>query len=201
MIRISLTDFVDFVSSSGTPKLTKVKKAKKQDETPYAPFKDFWKTLRDGIVEYHKSGGSDKSKLDNIMTRVRGKNKLARYPECIRAYKRFLGRKKFVWFDPPSDLKEIGGIQIRVNPEMGLRLGKNSHVIKLYFKQEKLSLRKVEIIRLLMQDAFAADTPNVNFAVLDVPRGRLISDRPINQDVLPLLEGEATNFKTIWERI
>jgi hypothetical protein len=45
MIRVSLTDFVDIVSKSGTPKATKVAQVKKRGR--YEPAVDFYKPLRE----------------------------------------------------------------------------------------------------------------------------------------------------------
>ena len=54
-IKISLTDFVDFVSKSGTSKLTKVKQIK--GRRSYHPAFDFWKLMRDEIFHnYPKKG-------------------------------------------------------------------------------------------------------------------------------------------------
>lgn len=48
-IEISLTDFVDFVCKSGSAKLTQVKKVKYRDD--YSPATDFYKALREGIIQ------------------------------------------------------------------------------------------------------------------------------------------------------
>lgn len=56
MIEITLTDFVDFVSKAGTPKLTVVKKVKKHHIDGYDPQTDFYRAIRKGIVDMHKKG-------------------------------------------------------------------------------------------------------------------------------------------------
>lgn len=53
-IEISLTDFVDFVCKSGTAKLTKVRQIKERDD--YSPKTDFYKALREGVIENHETG-------------------------------------------------------------------------------------------------------------------------------------------------
>ena len=47
MIQISLTEFVDFVAKSGTPKLTVVRTVKDRHAVGYDPKTDFDKPLRD----------------------------------------------------------------------------------------------------------------------------------------------------------
>jgi hypothetical protein len=79
MPEISLTEFVDFVIKSGTPKLTAVRHIKAMHADEYHPMRDYWKTLRDGIVEMHEQG-QPKSALDDVVRRVTAANKRQNYP-------------------------------------------------------------------------------------------------------------------------
>lgn len=54
MYDISLTDLVDVISKSGSPKATKVNQIK--NRKPYHPTADFYKPLRDEIIRIHKEG-------------------------------------------------------------------------------------------------------------------------------------------------
>jgi len=56
MPEISLTKFVDFVIKSGTPKMTQVRAIKKRRVDGYDPSHDYYRKLRDGIVELHQQG-------------------------------------------------------------------------------------------------------------------------------------------------
>ncbi|MCA1989672.1 MAG: hypothetical protein LDL07_11095 [Desulfarculus sp.] len=146
---ISLTDFVDFVVKTGQPKLTKIKEIANRE--PYHPRRDFWKMLRDGIIDFHTGGGADKSILDNLCTGLTDKNKQKRYPEAVAGYKQFLGRKKYEWFQPPTAKWEIGkNFFININPELGLTFNNKSLIIKLYFKDEKLTQQKCKTVLFLM---------------------------------------------------
>ncbi len=199
MIDISLTDFVDFVIGSGTPKLTKVRQVKARPE--YNPAHDYWKPLRDGITKFHRDGGVDKNELDDILVSVSDKKKLARYPDCIASYKKFLGKKRFEWFVPPRNTWGPEGIRIRINPELGLMRNGTDYVIKLYFKAEKLSKRRTDAILLLMETALRPIIGDeVCFALLDVSNAHLYSN-PADASLLPLLIGEATSFAAIWNAL
>ena len=81
MIQISLTSFVDFVSKSGTPKVTVVQNVITQLREGYDPVKDFWKTLRDAIVEMHRHK-KPKSDLDMTLKRLTDVRRSAAYPEA-----------------------------------------------------------------------------------------------------------------------
>ena len=55
MPQISLTDFVDVVAKAGRPKATKVRQVKERHA--YEPAFDFYKSLREHIVENHRHDG------------------------------------------------------------------------------------------------------------------------------------------------
>lgn len=68
MPEISLSDFVDFVMKAGIPRATKVRQI--TERKPYEPAIDFWKSLRDGLRDYHKNAKTNKTALDSIVAKV-----------------------------------------------------------------------------------------------------------------------------------
>ena len=54
MPEISLTSFVDFVLAGGTTRLRRVREIKRQIKEGYSPATDFYKGIREGIVELHR---------------------------------------------------------------------------------------------------------------------------------------------------
>jgi len=199
MAKISLTDFVDFVIKSGTPKLTKVRQIKERGE--YSPAFDFWKGLREGIIEYHTSGSTNKKLLDNI-SKQNDEKRAASYPSRVNAYKIFLGRKEVTWFDPPSEVWSNAGLQVSVNPEIGLLIKGTPYIIKLYFKDEPLSKSRVDTVLFLMESALKTKAKrNSVMGVLDVLNSKLITPKPHHSDLSILLLGEAQSFVTMWEKI
>jgi hypothetical protein len=195
-ISVSLTDFVDFAISSGTPKLTKVREVMRRPE--YQPAFDYWKLLRDRIVQLHSNGTFDVAKLESFAKTVGDIKKRGRYQKCVRGYKKFVGKKTTRWFDPPHAKWRPGELTVRVNPELGLSIGGQRYVVKLYFKAEPLSKRRVEIINLLLWETLHSHSTSARFAVLDTDRGKLFDLVEPDRGLLPLLLGEAANFCTIW---
>ena len=55
MPRISLTDFVDIVARVGMQKITKITEIKHRE--PYSPQTDYWRIVREHIVNNHINGG------------------------------------------------------------------------------------------------------------------------------------------------
>ena len=199
MANISLSDFVDYISKAGTSKFTKVKEISRRDN--YHPAFDFWKVLRDSIVELHKNK-YDKNELDKVLNDLTDKKKIKRYPELIKKYKSFLGRKKIEWFDPPYEEWIYNGLRIRLNPELGLEINGKLYVLKLWFKAEKLSKNKAELILLLMNEKLKTRKfDEVNFAVLDVGNNKLFESTNLTSSEFSLIEAEALSFMKMWNSL
>lgn len=196
---VSLTDFVDFVAKSGRPKLTVVKQIKRRTE--YDPKEDFWRRLREAIVEFHRTGQTDKNRLDGVLNGLTHKPKVTAYPTVLSAYKRFLGRKDISWFLPAREAWTSGGLTVNVNPELGLEINGERHLIKLYFKRDKMAKAKADLILLLMKEALKKQPKGTKFALLDVRENKLFAAASPPSDLRPLLEGEAVNFTTIWNAL
>ena len=199
MPEISLTDFVDFVAKSGTPKLTHVRQIKSRGD--YNPAEDFWRLLRTGIVKHHRTNEKDKKKLDAIIKDLTDSKKSGNYPNAIKQYKSFLGRKKIKWFKPPKNTWVFGDLELRVNPELGLVINGQRHIVKLYFKKMKLTKSKADLILLLLQDGLPTAKLGDEYSILDVQNKKLFSSNAPDPTFLPLLQGEAMNFATIWNQL
>ena len=200
MIEISLTEFVDFVIKAGSPKLTVVREVKRRHDEGYDPKTDFYKKLRDGIVEHHQLG-KPKSALDALAHGVTDKNKVKAYPIIIQGYKHFLGRKTVAWFVPPKKQWTYGDLAVRVNPELGLIIDGQPHVIKMYWKQDQLKKLEVPTIMHLLQLVLTSKKDPNSLGLLDVRRGRLITPSGFDPTLTPLLEGEALSFATVYKAL
>ena len=199
-IKITLTEFVDFVTRSGTPKLTVVRQAKKRHAVGYSPQMDFYKPLRERLVALHKNEQA-KASLDDLLGQLTDKKKRAAYPELIEGYKRFLGRKNLRWFNPPHGVWECAGLTVSIRPELGLIMGGTQHVVKLYFKSEKPSKLRMDTILQLMEAVLGEKGGPYKFGVLDVRNARLVSSTGFNPGLMPLLEGESQSFETIYDQV
>lgn len=198
-IKISLTDFVDFVSKSGTSKLTKVKQIK--DRPTYNPAFDFWKKMRDEIILFHKESKKNKDCFDEILLKLVDKKKLGRYPDVIGGYKKFLGKKTITSFKVYKTVWTNNDLEVRINPELGLIINNKKYIIKLYFKSEKLSKARVDIILLLLKERYKVElTKGIDVAILDIQNNKLITSKSI-KNIMPLLIGEANSFETIWKTL
>lgn len=199
--RISLTQFVDFAISQGRSRITQVRRIQKQIREGYKPASDFYKRAREGIQEFHREA-QPKSFLDQLAKSQKDLKKQTAYPAVIDGYKRFLGRKNYVWFEPPRAVwTPNNDVEIVINPELGLVLDGKAFLIKLYFKGEEPSKRKLDVVTHLLHEALDEDVGGATMGVLDTRNGKLhVPTVPID-DLDILLKGEAMAFDTMWTEI
>jgi hypothetical protein len=202
-VRISLTDFVDFTIVNGSSRVAKVRALKKRGN--YDPASDFWRTLREGIVELHRTAQMAPTTLDSLVATQAGTRRHARYADAADGYKKFLGRRSFPWFDPPpAQWWHEGELDVRVNPELGLVVDGNPTVIKLYFKNEAPTRSRVQAVLAVLDAELASRAARGSrFAVLDVNGSRLMvpDGRWSAGDMKALLVAEARAFVDIWNAI
>lgn len=201
MPEISLTSFVDFVIKSGVPRLTLVRDTKKKHDEPYNKARDYYRKIRDKIIEIHKNKDNI-VKLNNLMDDVLDKNKQENYPLLISNYIKFIGRKKINWFDPSRDKWGYNDLLVKINPELGLEINGKKHIIKLYFKKEILSKNKIDIINNLMFMSLGPKLTNdTTISILDILNCKLHSLKKFDESLIPLLEGEIISFCEMWKRV
>lgn len=199
---ISLTDFIDFVASTGTPRLTKVRNAKCRD--PYDPRFDYWKQLREALVAYHEPNNilGKEPFFRNFLNGLNpDSNKMQPYSDVIDNYKRFLGRKAITKLPIQRTTWTHNGLTVRVNPEVFLNINGSRELFKLYFKQDALSKQKADTILTLMSVALPASANVGQFAVYDARNNRTIRSPDPNPDLMILVRAEADAFVSIWNEI
>lgn len=197
MPQLSLTDFVDIVSKAGKPKATKVRQVK--DRPEYEPAFDFYKALREHIIENHLNNG-DKARVSDVLRTISDPKKIKNYSELLDSYKKWWGRKKLTWFDPPRDLFSADGFGIILNPELGLEINGERHIIKMYMKSDALTVFKTDLIVDLLEHQLRPQVnPMDNFSVLDVRRAKLFSNGPHTPNSLPIVAAEIAYIGSMWQ--
>ena len=196
MIKVSLTDFSEFVLKAGAKKQTKVKQIVNRKD--YDPRFDFWKKIRERIIDLHKSDKPAKD-LQGIITELTDDKKKKAYPSIVAGYLKFIGRKKPTWFAPPKSEWHHKDLAIRVNPEVGLEFNGKKHVIKLHMNQSPVTKNEADIILTLMQDELDNKCEGAIFCLLDVKSNKLYRSDKIKTNLLPVLQGEASSFASIWK--
>lgn len=198
MPQLSLTDFVDIaISNDPIAKVNKMAQIKNRPQ--YGPAQDYWRALRDTIIDAHRNGQA-KNVLDAAVHHAHP-NRLGNYQNAVTAYKTWWGRKAITWFDPQMQLYSVQGVDVRVNPELGLVINGQQYLIKLYFKAEQMTSRRAEIILLLMSCTLSQFFPNATMAVLDVQRGHLFTNTNNLQRLQIALNAELSYIATAWPQL
>jgi hypothetical protein len=198
--QISLTTFVDFVNASGTPRLTCVRDAKAMYEQKYDPRTDFWKALREAIVEVHVNG-RPVSDLNQLLCELRDVKKRSKYPNHVKMYQRFIGRKEVKWLGVDTVDWTSGDLRVRVNPELGLLIDDKAYVVKLYLKGQQPTKLRSDTILHLIRETLSTKQAKAIPGLLDVGRGKLIVPTVEVPGLGALLRGEAAAFASMWKQL
>ena len=198
MPRIMLNDFVEVVKKSGLPKVTKVAQIKNRDV--YSPMTDFYKPLRDEIVELHKKNG-DKTSLTKVLNGLSDPKKQANYPAAISGYQKWWGKKKLEWFQPSNASYAYQGIEVSLNPELGLRIDGQPHILKLYLKDEKLPKAHADIITGLMELGLRSKFKDESINILDVRNAKTFAFGEGIKRVQYLINSELSFIATLWNEV
>lgn len=200
-IKISLTEFMNYVNKSGSQKTTVVVNAKTRREDEYKTFKDYWFKLRESIKSIHKKG-QEQEDLMAIIEEVH-EDKRDNYNIAIKGYCTFWGKKKINWITPPHKTWAIGDIRIELNPELGLKIKDKTYYIKLFTSSnDNIDRRHADLILALMEKELRDKVEtNAIFGVLDIKRGKLFEYKNNDSKLFLLLEVEATSFESLWKRL
>lgn len=198
MPQISLTDFVDIVAKSGRPKATKVRQVK--DRPEYEPAFDFYKPLREHLADVHRKDGA-KANVSDVLPTLTDEKKIKNYPALVDGYKKWWGKKTLAWFNPPRGTYSSNGFDIMVNPELGLVVNGERHIIKLYLKSDSLTTFKTEVIVDLLEHQLRPKVaPTDRFGVLDVRESKLFAEGPHMPESVPMINAEIAYIASIWSQ-
>lgn len=196
-IQVSLTEFVNFINSSGMAKMTIVSKAKMRHEIEGNPF-DYWKDFKEEVKIQLKRKG-DKEDMWELVEKVR-EDMRENYNQMISGYLKFWKPTRMEWITPVKKMAHIGGVKMILNPEIGVKWQGKEYMIKLYMKaNENLDKRHADIILALMNSELREKVgENVELAILDVRRGKLFSCVNTDPKLRVLLKAEARAFTDMW---
>lgn len=192
---VTLTTFVDFVSKAGTPKATVVRTWKHRKK--YHPATDYYKSLRDAIIEFHSLG----TQIGNLAAGA-AKHKVENYKAVAAGHKKWVGKKNLTWFDPPTGIWSSSGLDVSVNPELGLMIKGVPHLIKLYFKADKLAKNRIDLITHMMSVTLAQQCPDhCVMGVLDLRNAKLITPTVAISHIDAMLQAEAAYWSALWPAV
>ena len=197
MPEVSLTDFVDFASKSGTSRMTAVRTIKQRPE--YHPKRDYYRELREFIQDMHQ-GNVSANDFAGVLAELKDTSKVKHFEDVFSGHRKFVGRRELDYFEPPYWRWEHFLLTVRVNPEIGLLIDNVPHIIKLYFKTDPLSKQRTEAITHMMEVALREKSPKGSvMGVLNLRRGKLYAPTVPISGLDVLLASEAAAFLQLWE--
>jgi hypothetical protein len=199
MPNLTLSDVVDVFSKAGTPKATKVRQIK--NRAPYQPATDFYRTLRSSIVSIH-ANGKDRGALNGIVPSLADAKKIGNYQDIVDGYRKFWGKKRIDWFDPPRGTYTHAGIDVLVNPELGLIIDGKRVIIKLYFKSDEITKARIELVPVLMEVVLRPNCQAGDLvALLDVRKAKLHFLGVSTGPATAMLNAELAYVAALWPNV
>ena len=121
----------------------------------------------------------------------------------ISGYLKFWKPTRMQWVNPVKKMVHIGGVKMILNPEIGVKWQGKDYMIKLYLKaNENLDKRHADIILAMMESELREKVgEDVEFAMLDVRRGRLFTYVNDDPRLLILLKSEGREFADMWKEL
>ena len=196
-IKVTLSEFIDFVTKCGSPKLTAVRTAKQNHSTKYDPKTDFYKPFRECVSSMHIRQ-QPKIDLDALLLDLLDPKKATNYSELVKGFCKFVKGRDLQWSAPPRAEWTSGNLTVSVNPELALSLDGKPHVIKMYLKSEKLTKFNVAVINHLMELALRPAIDPAILGVLCVRKAKFHELQPAITGLTALLQGEAATFAKIY---
>jgi hypothetical protein len=197
--KLTLTDFVEIVDRSGSSKIAKVADIKRRPR--YQPAFDFYKIIREALEETHRTG-KGKAHLQQVLGSLKDPKKQVNYPAIVAGYSKWWGQKTFQWFNPPSADFSHAGVTVAVRPELGLEFNGQKHIIKLYFKGDALSKRRVNLVTCLMEHSLRGSAPSgAIISVLDTRTAKLFSGGATSPSMIAGLRAELSYVATLWPNV
>lgn len=159
---------------------------------------DFPKDFKDEVKKQIKRQGTKEDLLE-LVEGIRDDMR-ENYNQMIAGYLKFWKPSRMVWINPVKKSVHFGGVKIILNPELGVRWQGKDIMIKLYLKaNENLDKRHADIILAMMESELRDKVnENVEFAILDVRRGKLFTYVNDDPRLLILLKLEGREFSDMW---
>lgn len=185
--------FANFVTEKPNKRKRYVNKIINKE--PYAFKKDYYSILRIKLISAIKKNKS-LIELNQMLKKINPK-KHDHYEVLIDQIQNFMQGIKYIWVEPPKNIVEYSGLQLKVNPEIGINIKGETLFIKMYFKQDQIENEKVNVMLKIMQDSIKEDYQNAKVAILDIRRCEL-HKKDINEEItIPYnLDQEAR----VWQR-
>ncbi len=196
-MQITSTTYMDFLLRTSIARLRVVREARAQYEAGYQQGHDYYRRMREGVVDMHRSGRGPEA-LWQIVEAAPSR-KRSSFEACAQGYETWMRRKGFIWSRRPTPLLWThGGLSVVVNPELLMHIDGEPHRVKLYFKTPPIKQAGANLVLHLFE---AVSPTDAHIAVLDVRRSKLFQKTRASRDYETVLRSEALSFVSMWQAV
>lgn len=168
----------------------------------YEVVRDYYKQLRETIVRSHKNGESLQANLDDLIENHVCAQKRNSFAQLSAAYLNHIGKLPTEWFSPPSNSCIQDDFEIKVRPNLGLKIFDDPYLVKFYFDQEPLKEEAARLSLLVMEKALRSNCPaNCRMGILDIRRQKFFL---ANEEIFKLelfLNASLVDIGARWRQI
>lgn len=195
MFQLPMQTLVEFAVTKGLRRFELVRAFKEQRGY------DFWRGMRKAIVEHTKAGTVADLRYGSAPPADKRIVRIA--PTVVAGYQRFFFDSPKTYFDlAAATLPMSNHVDVRIEPDVCLVINGIPHGIFMHFPVEKPSKLAMSCMLRLAAVAWAHTRPDLRFAVLDVPRVKLVAQPPQgNPRTFLWLRGELSAFATMYESV
>lgn len=200
-MRITLPEFVGYLVTNGSPKITRVLNARraKEGSTPYKK-NDYYVHLRVPLRESFLAGG-DPQPLIEALDDVHDLKKIENYREIVAGLRKYFAANDFEARLVEKRTWVHGDLQVSVNPLVRINLDGDWYVVYVHLKADALSARSVApALQLIEMTHGHLGTP----MLLDARAGKAhlpSRSSSIRRGLRALLEAEAEAFVSLWHNV
>ena len=210
MPRISMTQFSRFCEARTAEQVRIVREIRRQQADPCPA--DFLRRNFYGLMIQHLRSGhwlsGDIQALENSLPHFIGSlsdsRKVRPYGELGEGYVEYWNQRQGDYFAPPGEEVQIGGLTIRVRPEVGIREGRDRQVLKVWLNTDPPSRQVRQVMLYLMEEARSLSTTwrmSWDVGIWDVRRRTVPQSIRTAQDFGIGLMGHAGAFLQIWQAL
>ncbi|MBN1461645.1 MAG: hypothetical protein JXA57_19105 [Armatimonadetes bacterium] len=197
--KIRMQDFAHLTRVPEKSRRPIVSKAWQQSLQEYPVQGDYYKQVREGMVRVHKRGESI-DKLADIINKVHH-DKQPHVARVVKAYIQWCEGHVLEFFPARKGYWQAHGVDVRVNPELGLVIDGVPHLIKVNFTKSPVPVAEAKIMAHLMHRALAPQVPeNCVMAVLDLATDTLYGSTKPSPELDAVLDEHAAEVWELWEQ-
>lgn len=198
--KIRMQDFAHFTQVPPRSRRSIVSKAYRASLVEYPLQGDYYKQVRESMVRLHKRGEPIET-LSEVIAKVHP-NRRPHVTRVVKAYIAWCKGKGLSHFTARKGYWNEQGVEVRVNPELGLVIDGRPHLIKVNFTKFPVPQSEAKIMMHLMHRVLAPQAPEgCVMAVLDLATGKMHRSPRPSATLDLFLERHAAEVRRTWEEV